>query len=73
LATDGSEDAKLAARDAIDLSDRTGAQLHIAHAWQAVPPPVIIPEYYEEEGRRVLEEQAKLVADAGAWCGRSTC
>ena len=64
LATDGSEDAKLAARAAIDLSDKTAAELHVAHAWQAVSHPVIDPEYYEEEGRSVLEEQAKLVADA---------
>src|SRR5215211_1494435 len=33
LATDGSEDAVLAARVATDLSQRTGARLHVAHAW----------------------------------------
>jgi nucleotide-binding universal stress UspA family protein len=33
LATDGSEDAVLAARVATDLSLRTGARLHVAHAW----------------------------------------
>ena len=33
LATDGSEDAMLAAKVATDLSLRTGARLHVAHAW----------------------------------------
>ena len=33
LATDGSEDAMLAARVATDLSQRTGARLHVVHAW----------------------------------------
>ena len=37
LATDGSEDAELAATAAIDLSKRTGAKLHIVHAWRAPP------------------------------------
>jgi nucleotide-binding universal stress UspA family protein len=32
LATDGSEDAALAARIAADLSTRTGAQLHVIQA-----------------------------------------
>jgi DNA-directed RNA polymerase sigma subunit (sigma70/sigma32) len=35
LATDGSEDAALAGRVAVDLIRRSGAQLHIVHAWQA--------------------------------------
>ena len=37
LATDGSEDAKLAAQAAADLSDKMGAELHVIHAWQYVP------------------------------------
>ncbi|HZB08729.1 MAG TPA: universal stress protein [Rubrobacter sp.] len=36
LATDGSEDAMLAARVATDLSQRTGARLHVVHAWLRV-------------------------------------
>ena len=32
LATDGSEDAKLAAQAAANLSDKTGAELHVVHA-----------------------------------------
>jgi nucleotide-binding universal stress UspA family protein len=66
LATDGSEDAKLAARAAADLSDKTGAELHIIHAWQYVPHPVLDSEHYEEEAKRLLKEQTELVARAGA-------
>jgi nucleotide-binding universal stress UspA family protein len=36
LATDGSKDADLAARAAMDLSNRTGAELHVVHARQDV-------------------------------------
>jgi nucleotide-binding universal stress UspA family protein len=66
LATDGSEDAKLAARAAADLSERTGAELHVIHAWQYVPHPVLEPEQFEEEAERLLKEQTELVASAGA-------
>jgi nucleotide-binding universal stress UspA family protein len=65
LATDGSEDAKLAARAAGNLSDKTGAELHIIHAWQYVPHPVLDSEHYKEEAGRLLKEQTDLLADAG--------
>jgi nucleotide-binding universal stress UspA family protein len=65
LATDGSEDARLAARAAANLSDRAGAELHIVHAWQSVPHPVIDPDEYEEEARRLLGVQTEFVSDAG--------
>jgi nucleotide-binding universal stress UspA family protein len=44
LAADGSKDADLAAHAAMDLSSRTGAELHVAHARQdvrlaGIPPP----------------------------------
>ena len=66
LATDGSEDAKLAARAAASLSGKAGAELHVAHAWQALPHPAIDPKYLEEEARRLLEEETGLLADAGS-------
>jgi nucleotide-binding universal stress UspA family protein len=31
LATDGSDDAELAAEAAVDLSKKTGGQLHVCH------------------------------------------
>jgi nucleotide-binding universal stress UspA family protein len=66
LATDGSEDARLAARAAASLADRAGAELHVVHAWQSLPHPVIDADYYEEGARRILEEQMKFVSDSGA-------
>jgi nucleotide-binding universal stress UspA family protein len=66
LATDGSEDASLAARTAANLSVKAGAELHVVHAWQVVPHPFVDAEYYEEEAARILEEQTEFVADAGA-------
>jgi nucleotide-binding universal stress UspA family protein len=72
LATDGSEGAEHAARAAIDLSKRTGAKLHAAHAW--VPPPHfahpgLVPERhhppYEEGARRILDEQLGRIEKAG--------
>ena len=65
LATDGSEDARLAARAAADLSNKVGAELHIVHAWQSVPHPVIDPDQYEGEAARLLKEQTEFVSDAG--------
>jgi nucleotide-binding universal stress UspA family protein len=66
LATDGSEDAKLAARAAADLSGKTAAELHVIHAWQYVPHPALDSEHYEEGAARLLKEQTELVASAGA-------
>src|SRR5215211_1099182 len=65
LATDGSEDAKLAAQVAADLSGKTGAELHVIHAWQYVPHPVFDSEHFEDEASRLLKEQTELVASAG--------
>jgi nucleotide-binding universal stress UspA family protein len=39
LATDGSEYADLAARVAIELSNRTASELHVVHVWHDVPTP----------------------------------
>jgi nucleotide-binding universal stress UspA family protein len=64
LATDGSEDAKLAARAAADLSEKTGAELHVIHAWRYVPYPLLEPEHYEEEAWRLLKEQTHQIAGA---------
>src|SRR5215216_4083626 len=66
LATDGSEDAELAGRAAANLSVRAGAELHVVHAWQAVPHPFIDPDYYEEGARQLLQEATERIADAGA-------
>ncbi|MDP8950976.1 MAG: universal stress protein [Actinomycetota bacterium] len=69
LATDGSEDAALAARTAVDLTDKSGSELHLVHAWTNVPSPHFegyIRAGLEEEGRRVLDEEARRIEAAGA-------
>lgn len=70
LATDGSEDAILAARAAVDLSEKTGAELHVAHiwhipvgAWPAMPD--MYAEYYELQGEEVLAEQVEDIEELG--------
>jgi nucleotide-binding universal stress UspA family protein len=69
LATDGSEDAEPAGRAAASLSIETGAELHVAHAWQSVPHPVVDAESYEDEAARILKVQAGRLAEAGAAVG----
>ena len=72
LATDGSEDAMLAAKVATDLSLRTGARLHVAHAWyhqvQALGYPTLAwtdySDLYEREARRILETQVDALEAA---------
>ncbi len=70
LATDGSEDAALAARAATDLSQKTGAELHVAHiwhipigAWPAMPD--LYSEYYELQGEEILAEQVEDIEKLG--------
>jgi nucleotide-binding universal stress UspA family protein len=72
LATDGSEDAQLARLAAATLSVEAGVELHVVHAWQSVPHPVIDADYYEEGARRLLEEEIEFVSDAGAAVGGPT-
>src|SRR5918997_1526532 len=73
LATDGSEDAELAARVAADLTKRTAAELHLSHAWRPLPyyayPSLAPEEYhppYEEGAKRLLDEQVARIERAGA-------
>ena len=75
VATDGSEDALLAAQAASDLSDRTGAELHVVHAWQDLRPPALpamaVDEYsqayerWKREAGELLDEEAERLRSAG--------
>src|SRR3712207_6305256 len=73
LATDGSEDAVLATRAAVDLSNGMGTELYVAHAWRFVHPYAGYPRVmwddythlYEREARRVLESQLEMVEGTG--------
>ncbi len=79
VATDGSKDANLAIRAAVDLSERTEAELHVVHARherQALPlarpglaypslEAISYPDTCEREAERLLEEQVGMIRDAG--------
>src|ERR687894_444867 len=75
LATDGSEDAGRAALAAVDLSKRSGSELHVVHVLPQFPRyayPGITPEIYSyvldktlREARELLDEQAKRIEDGG--------
>ncbi len=51
LATDGSENAALAGRAAADVSGKTGAELHVVHAWQNLRPGSVPPLAWAELSR----------------------
>ena len=60
-ATDGSEDAALAARAATDLSGGAGSELHVVHAWREPA----FRSSLRDEARRLLEEEAQRIRDGG--------
>src|ERR671910_380927 len=68
LATDGSEEAALAAQSAADLSARTGSELHVTHVRKALqggfvagvdvgPVPTGYRELLDKEAKELLEAQ----------------
>jgi len=85
VGTDGSEDAALAVRAALDLSSEAGAELHVVHAWrrpQALPlarPGLAYPsleaishsETLEREAEELLEEQADRIRAADGTLARA--
>jgi nucleotide-binding universal stress UspA family protein len=75
LATDGSEEASLAARAALDLADKTGSELHVVFVL-----PTQDASYYDtmgfdiekpheegikQMGQRLLDEQVRRVEEIG--------
>jgi nucleotide-binding universal stress UspA family protein len=73
LATDGSEEAQLAARTAADLAQRTDSELHVTTVGVGVPiSATTSPAHFEDvlrENRRqaqeVLEQQVKSIEESG--------
>jgi hypothetical protein len=51
LATDGSEDAELAATTVVGLARNTASELHVVHTWRTVPS-VHFDELVKQEMRR---------------------
>jgi nucleotide-binding universal stress UspA family protein len=60
LATDGSKEAALAARTALDLADKTNSELHIVYVHQPPQVPFAYDERYPEPEAPGGEEQARL-------------
>ena len=68
LATDGSEDAALAARAAVDLSKKLGSELHVVHVWHDVRTPhfhSLVRAKLEREAQEVLDKQVDLIEGIG--------
>ncbi len=77
LATDGTEDSSRAARAAVALCAKTGAELHIVHVWRGAPSvtgmtveggslPSEPHEHTARRAERLLERQVEQVrADGG--------
>jgi nucleotide-binding universal stress UspA family protein len=74
LATDGSADAQLAEKVAVDLCARSGAQLHLVHAWLYVPAGTYpysgitmaeVQRRFRADGEAILAASAERIARAG--------
>ena len=69
LATDGSPDATLAARSAIELCEKTGSELHVVHVGEYLPTYLAQTEQEPAEitraARRLLDEEVEKVRAAG--------
>ena len=50
LTTDGSSEAKLATRAAVDLGKQTNSELHVIHVLDFVPTALLYPEVTDPEG-----------------------
>jgi nucleotide-binding universal stress UspA family protein len=50
LATDGSSEAELATRTAVDLGQQTNSELHVIHVLDIVPAALLYPEATDPEG-----------------------
>jgi len=78
LATDGSNQAELAARTTVELANETGSELHVAHVFGITPWYPAHPEatdfdeseleyeVLEEDLKRISEQRARELLDAEA-------
>jgi nucleotide-binding universal stress UspA family protein len=84
LATDGSGEAELATRTAVDLARMSGSELHVVHVLDAAPSPALLyPEATDPEGveipdqvlqqdlERRAEQRGREILDAEAESVRS--
>jgi nucleotide-binding universal stress UspA family protein len=74
LATDGSECAEAAGRVAVDLANRSGAELDVVHAFEFVPAREYAgvalrlrsPAEFAKQGQRLLDEQVGRIGQMRA-------
>ena len=74
LATDGSEDAELAATTAVGLARSTASELHVVHTWRPVPSvhfDALIRREMEREAQEILDEQVKQIEGLGSTVAQS--
>src|ERR687890_641930 len=81
LATDGSEDAPLAARAVTEISGGIDAELHVVHVQPQFPRyafPGVTPELYsyvlgrtDQETRDLLDEQVRHIEESGGTVTRT--
>lgn len=65
LATDGSEEARVASRMAAALAESTGSELHLVHVGGTGGADPRVYEQMRRSSRALLEEQARNMGDAG--------
>ncbi len=68
LATDGSKGATLAARAAIELSNRTASELHVVHVWHDLPTShfrSFVRAQLRQEAEEVLQKQLERIEQSG--------
>jgi nucleotide-binding universal stress UspA family protein len=68
VATDGSQDAVLAARAAVNLSRAPGTELHVVHVWTCVPShrfSSLVAAGLEREAQELLDAQVEKLGCAG--------
>ena len=69
LATDGSESTEQATEAAVDLSTKSGSELHVVHVWHDVPGPYahkFVKGELRRQGQEILDEQVRKIEEAGA-------
>ncbi len=68
LATDGSEATERATEAAVDLSTKSGSELHVVHVWHDVPGPYgrkFVKRELRRQGQEILDEQVQKIGASG--------
>jgi nucleotide-binding universal stress UspA family protein len=68
LATNGSEDTARATEAAVDLSTKSGSELHLVHVWHDVPGPYarkFVRGELRRQGQEILGEQVQKIEASG--------